>query len=29
MKDRILQIMQKEGLSNVEFAEKLGISTSS
>lgn len=29
MKDRIAQIMQKEGLSNVEFAEKIGISTSS
>ena len=29
MKDRIIQIMQKEGLSNAEFAEKIGISTSS
>ena len=29
MKDRIAQIMQKEGLSNVEFADKIGISTSS
>ena len=29
MKDRILKIMQSEGLTNVEFAEKLGISTSS
>lgn len=28
MKDRILQIMQKEGLTNAEFAEKIGISTS-
>ena len=29
MKDRIAQIMQEEGLSNVEFADKIGISTSS
>ena len=29
MKDRILKVMQKEGLSNAEFAEKIGISTSS
>lgn len=29
MKDRILKIMQKEGLTNAEFAEKIGISTSS
>ena len=29
MKDRILQIMQSEGLTNAEFSEKLGISTSS
>ncbi len=29
MKDRIMQIMQKTGLSNAEFAEKIGISTSS
>lgn len=29
MKDRIIQIMQKEGLSNAEFADKIGISTSS
>ncbi len=29
MKDRIIQIMQNEGLSNAEFAEKIGISTSS
>lgn len=29
MKDRIYQIMQNEGLTNMEFAEKLGISTSS
>ena len=29
MKDRILQIMQKEGLTNADFAKKIGISTSS
>ena len=29
MKDRIASIMQKEGLTNAEFAEKIGISTSS
>ena len=29
MKDRIVQIMKKEGLTNAEFAEKLDISTSS
>lgn len=29
MKDRIIQIMQMEGLTNAEFAEKIGISTSS
>lgn len=29
MKDRILQIMEREGVSNAEFAEKIGISTSS
>lgn len=29
MKDRIYQIMQKEGLTNADFAEKVGISTSS
>lgn len=29
MKDRILQIMKSAGMSNAEFAEKLGISTSS
>ena len=29
MKDRINQIMQKDGLTNAEFAEKIGISTSS
>ncbi len=29
MKDRILKIMQKEGLTNAEFADKIGISTSS
>ena len=29
MKDRIQQIMQKEGLTNAEFAEKIGVSTSS
>lgn len=29
MKDRIIQIMQKEGLNNAEFADKIGISTSS
>ena len=29
MKDRIMQIMQHEGLSNADFAEKIGISTSS
>lgn len=29
MKDRIMQIMQREGLTNAEFAEKIGISTSS
>lgn len=29
MKDRILQIIQKESLTNAEFAEKIGISTSS
>ena len=29
MKDRIVQIMKKEGLTNAEFAEKIGISTSS
>lgn len=29
MKDRIAQIMQEEGLSNAEFADKIGISTSS
>lgn len=29
MKERIIQIMQKEGLSNADFAEKIGISTSS
>ena len=29
MKDRIVQIMKKEGLTNAEFAEKIDISTSS
>lgn len=29
MKDRIIQIMRQTGLSNAEFAEKIGISTSS
>ena len=29
MKDRIVQIMKKEGLTNAEFAEKIEISTSS
>ena len=29
MKERIIQIMQREGLSNADFAEKIGISTSS
>ena len=29
MKDRIAQIMKKEGLTNAEFAEKIDISTSS
>ncbi len=29
MKDRIYKIMQKAGMSNMEFAEKIGISTSS
>lgn len=29
MKDRIYQLMQKEGLTNAEFAEKIGVSTSS
>lgn len=29
MKDRILQIIQEESLTNAEFAEKIGISTSS
>ena len=29
MKDRIYKIMQKEGLTNAEFADKLGISNSS
>ena len=29
MKDRIAQIMRKEGLTNAEFAEKIDISTSS
>ena len=29
MKERIASIMQKEGLTNAEFAEKIGISTSS
>ena len=29
MKDRIVQIMKKEGLTNAEFAEKISISTSS
>lgn len=29
MKDRILQLMQAEGLSNSEFAAKIGISASS
>lgn len=29
MKDRIIQIMQMKGLTNAEFAEKIGISTSS
>ncbi|MCI5580568.1 MAG: helix-turn-helix domain-containing protein [Phocaeicola plebeius] len=29
MKDRIYSIMQKEGLTNAEFADKIGISTSS
>ena len=29
MKDRIAQIMRKEGLTNAEFAEKIEISTSS
>ena len=28
MKDRILQIIQEEALTNAEFAEKIGISTS-
>ncbi len=29
MKDRIIQIMRSAGLSNAEFADKIGISTSS
>lgn len=29
MKDRIIQIMRSAGLSNADFAEKIGISTSS
>lgn len=29
MKDRILQIIKRENLTNAEFAEKIGISTSS
>ena len=29
MKDRIIQIIQKEGLSNAEFAERIGVSVSS
>ena len=29
MKDRIIQIMKKEGLTNAEFADKINISTSS
>lgn len=29
MKDRIIQIMRSTGLSNADFAEKIGISTSS
>ena len=29
MKERILQLIQEEGLTNAEFAEKIGISTSS
>lgn len=29
MKDRIYSIMQQDGLTNAEFAEKIGISTSS
>lgn len=29
MKERIIQIMQREGLSNADFAEKIGVSTSS
>lgn len=29
MKDRILQIMQKEGLTSADFAKKIGISNSS
>lgn len=29
MKDRIIQIMKSEGMSNADFAEKIGISTSS
>lgn len=29
MKERIIQIIQKEGLSNAEFAERIGVSVSS